>query len=246
MQLRTLADLAEEAPDFPWATYLAARGLAGIPSINVASFSRLDAMASLFAQTPKQVWRDYLVLRLLVRYGAYLPEPVAITTAQIDQLQTGTVRPLPTRRERASEFAQQMMPDVLAQRYVEIHLDPEAVSQTEAMAEHLRQVYRRRIVSADWLGEATRQEALTKLDAMSFIIGVPPDWNDYADYQPEPGDLFGNAYIKSQGRHRSNLARFRQRSPEGIRDIAALRRNIFFSPLQVGAYYLPRLNTIVA
>lgn len=244
-QYRSMSDLSEAAPAFPWSRYLIAQGLGVDTRVNIAPFESLDAVADVFAQTPVAVWRDYLVLRLLLRYGDYLPEDIALVTHKISELQTGTTRPLPSRYERASRFAQWVMPDVLARRYVEGELPPETVRAVETMAEQMRAVYRRRIASAPWLSTQTRTAALAKLEHLEFMIGVPPQWNTYADYNPDANNLFGNAYQKLQARHQTTLARLREHPVDGARDIRMLRRNIFFSPLQVGAYYLPRLNVIV-
>ena len=238
-------ELTELAPRFPWGLYLGANGLTEDARLSLAPFDDLAAIAEVFAQTPVSVWRDYLSLRLMVQYGAYLPEDIAVMTERLGQLRTATLRPLPSRAERASDFAQWMMPDVLARQYVESHLGPERVEAVETMAEEMRAAYRRRIETADWLGSQTRMVALEKLDTLHFMIGVPPDWDDPpADPLPD-GDIFSNVYRKFQTRHVSMLARFGERPPGGMRDIATLRQNISFSPLRVGAYYLPRLNTII-
>ena len=244
-QYRSVEDLAETAPEFPWLIYLTRRGLGSDPRVNIAPFAGLDQIADTFVQTPVRVWRDYLALRIILRYGDYLPEDIATATHQIAQFYSGIERPLPSRYERASRFAQWVMPDVVARRYVETELSADTERAVEIMAEQMRAVYRRRLSRSPWLSEQTRAAALAKLEALEFMIGVPPDWNEFGDYSPDKDDLFGNAYQKLQSRHRTTLARLRERPVDGVRNIDALRRNIFFSPLRVGAYYLPRLNAVV-
>ena len=46
------------------------------------------------------------------------------------------------------------------------------------MLEKLRTVFRQRIETLDWLSDATRQEALKKLEAMQFYIGVPDNLSE--------------------------------------------------------------------
>lgn len=245
MPLRPASSLASEAPDFPWSTYFVSRGLGVDAQVSIAPFQDLEAIARVFEQTPVRVWRDYLTLRILLKYGAYLSEDISLLTEEVGQLRTGVRLPRKSRYERASDFAQWVLPDVMARRYVETHLDAGTLAAAEAMAERIRGVYRRRIMQADWLGEQTRTQALAKLDGLAFMIGVPPDWNDHSNYQPEADDLFGNAYQKFQSRHLTRLARLRERPVDGVRDIDELRQHIFFSPLRVGAYYLPRLNAVI-
>ncbi len=244
-RLFSAAQLEKRAPRFAWRAYLTAHGLGGEAELGLAAFDDLAGLVEVFAQTPVSVLRDYLTLRLMVRFGDYLPEEIARITEQLSQLRSATHRPLPSRADRASAFAQWVLPDVLARNYVKTRLGSQTRTIVETMAEQMRRAYQRRIGRADWLTPQTRSAALAKLEALEFMIGVPPDWNDYSGYEPAAGDLFANAYRKLQSRHLSMLSRQNERQSDGGRDIEQLRRNIFFSPTRVGAYYLPRLNAII-
>ena len=46
------------------------------------------------------------------------------------------------------------------------------------MLEELRTVFRQRIETLDWLSDATRQEALKKLEAMQFFVGMPDNLSE--------------------------------------------------------------------
>ena len=46
------------------------------------------------------------------------------------------------------------------------------------MLEKLRTVFRQRIETLDWLSDATRQEALKKLEAMQFYVGMPDNLSE--------------------------------------------------------------------
>ena len=46
------------------------------------------------------------------------------------------------------------------------------------MLEKLRTVFRQRLETLDWLSDATRQEALKKLEAMQFFVGVPDNLSE--------------------------------------------------------------------
>ena len=46
------------------------------------------------------------------------------------------------------------------------------------MLEKMRTLFRQRIETLDWLSDATRQEALKKLEAMQFFVGVPDNLSE--------------------------------------------------------------------
>src|SRR4029078_9710160 len=74
-----VSELETFAPGFPWASYLRERGI-GNPStggerrVIVSEKSAFPPLASLFAATPVEVWRDYLTFHYLSDSAAYLPK----------------------------------------------------------------------------------------------------------------------------------------------------------------------------
>ena len=52
------------------------------------------------------------------------------------------------------------------------------VDRCRTMLEELRTVFRQRIETLDWLSDATRQEALKKLEAMQFYVGMPDSFSE--------------------------------------------------------------------
>ena len=52
------------------------------------------------------------------------------------------------------------------------------VDRCRTMMEQMRTLFRQRIETLDWLSDDTRQEALKKLEAMQFFIGMPDNFND--------------------------------------------------------------------
>jgi putative endopeptidase len=103
------------------------------------------------------------------------------------------------------------------------------------MIDNLRAVMRERITKADWMSDATRQQALTKLASFNRKIGYPDVWRDYSDLEVVEGP-WGTNYLNSRA--------FSVR-----RDIAKVgkpvdRNEWFMTPPTVNAYYSPQLNEV--
>lgn len=241
----SLADLQRAAPAFPWASYFAARGVGQPGRVQVSVSKNLEAIANLFAATPVRVWQDYMRLLIMSADGAYLSDRIAKPAQALEALRRGTVYVAPDISERAGQLAMALMPDVIGRAYLNQSDQAAQIAAVATLAEAIRQAYRARILAAQWPSPATKMRAVEKLDALQFIIGEPPGWNDYADYKPSAKTLFENVYLARQQRELSALSRLRVRPDAPREDLTTLRRNIFFSPLQVGAYYLPRLNTVI-
>ena len=76
-----ISDLEKMAPDFPWAQFLSASGISatspkGERMVIAAERSAFPKLAAVFAATPVAVWRDYLTVRYLHNFSAYLPKKI--------------------------------------------------------------------------------------------------------------------------------------------------------------------------
>ncbi|HET9940557.1 MAG TPA: M13 family metallopeptidase N-terminal domain-containing protein, partial [Candidatus Eisenbacteria bacterium] len=77
----TIAKLSAAAPGYPWAAYLDAAGIPARSSkgervVNVGELSAFPKLARIFAATPVDVWRDYLVVQYLHAFADFLPREI--------------------------------------------------------------------------------------------------------------------------------------------------------------------------
>jgi predicted metalloendopeptidase len=91
------------------------------------------------------------------------------------------------------------------------------------------------IKTAPWMTEATKQEALSKLAAVSNKIGYPDQWRDYSSLTIKPDDFFGNQL-------RANAFEVRR----GLNKIGKPvdKSEWRMTPPTVNAYYSPPENNI--
>ena len=86
------------------------------------------------------------------------------------------------------------------------------------------------------MGEATKLEALKKLDSFRAKIGYPDKWIDYSAVEIDPADLLGNverAHSADVDRHLDEVGK------------PVDREKWLMTPQTVNAYYHPLLNEIV-
>ena len=68
----------------------------------------------------------------------------------------------------------------------------ETKARIEALVGDVKAAYRNRIEHLDWMGPATRAEALKKLDTYTIKVGYPDKWRDYSNLVIRRDDLVGN------------------------------------------------------
>jgi putative endopeptidase len=234
--LRTVAALEAEVPDYPWAAGFKASNLDGIHEVVVAENSAMAPLAALFKATPVATWRTYLTYQFLTNEASVLP--AAFDRENFD-FYGRILNGQPQQRERwkrAVRATNTALGEAIGQLYVAKYFPPEAKAAADALVENLRRAYANHLASVPWMTADTKKVALEKLAAFRPKIGYPNKWRDYSTLEVKRGDAFGNL-------ERSQIF-------EWHREVARLnkptdRDEWAMTPQEVNAYYNPIFNEVV-
>src|SRR6202044_2749990 len=80
----------------------------------------------------------------------------------------------------------------VGQLYTARYFPPETKASIQALVSELIRAFHNRIEHVDWMGEATRAEALRKLDSYIVKVGYPDTARDYSRVIVRDDDLVGN------------------------------------------------------
>ena len=233
--LRTLAEVAAEAPGFDWAGWLAALGTTPTEVV-VRQPDYLTSFAALWEGESLESWKAWLRWRLIhARASLLTDELVAEDFAFYGRLLSGTEQ-IRDRWKRGVSVVESLMGDALGRLYVERYFPPQAKARMDELVANLREAYRVSINTLEWMTPQTREKALAKLDKFTPKIGYPAKWRDYSSLVIARDDLYGN-YRRGY-------------TLEYDRDLAKLggpvdRDEWFMTPQTVNAYYNPGMNEIV-
>jgi putative endopeptidase len=236
--LRTFADLPDEAPGFDWAGWVAALGATpnSIAELVVRQPDYLTAFAAAWSAGAFEDWKSWLRWRLIKGRAFLLTDDlVAEDFAFYGRRLSGTEQ-IRDRWKRAVSIVEGLMGDAVGKLYVERHFPPLAKARMDELVANLREAYRVSINSLEWMTPQTREKALAKLDKFTPKIGYPKKWRDYSALVIERDDLYGN-YLRGS-------------VVESDRELAKLggpvdRDEWFMTPQTVNAYYNPGMNEIV-
>ncbi|MGV0643820.1 M13 family metallopeptidase [Mycolicibacterium sp. XJ879] len=240
--LRTFADLVQEAPGFDWTGWVTALGTQifapgpGPAEVVVRQPDYLTAFANAWSAENIEDWKAWLRWRVIhARAFLLTDELVAEDFAFYGRRLSGTEQ-IRDRWKRAVSVVESLMGDAVGKLYVERHFPPHAKERMDELVANLREAYRVSINSLEWMTPQTRQKALAKLDKFTPKIGYPAKWRDYSALVIDRDDLYGN--------YRRGYA------VEYERELAKLggpvdRDEWFMTPQTVNAYYNPGMNEIV-
>lgn len=233
----TRAQLAAKFPGLDMARFADGIGIArSTDRFNVSEPDYFLAYGKLLTDMPVPVWRAYLRLRLIDHLARFLPQAYR---DEADRFFSGTVYGATASRPRwlrAMGVLEESMGDALGQVYVQRHFPPAAQARARVVLDNVIAAFRRRIEASDWLGDASRRGALSKLNHLVIRMGAPDRIRDYSSLTISPVDPVGNWM-----RARALLCRF---------EIDKLGRAVdreewTMSPQSVNGYYSVSRNQVV-
>ncbi|WP_421789750.1 M13 family metallopeptidase [Hyphobacterium sp.] len=183
--------LADYAPGFPWETYMQARGLDGVETLNISVGAIIETAAA-FERFPVDTWRAWLAFHWIDNHAALLPEAFDAAEFAFYRGNLYGVTERPSLEERAIEFVQYRLDDDVGALYVDRHFPPSNRASIQQIEHYVRLAFQERLLATEWMDDATRAEAMEKLDAIIFEVGEPETGINWSGLETDPGDLIGN------------------------------------------------------
>jgi len=231
----TVTELGAISPAIGWGEYFGQVGAPALVALNVRQPDFFKTLGELVRDRPMDDWRWYLRAHLLERFGPWLAAPIATEAFHFQQTLTGVKEQQP-RWRRCVEATDNALGEALGQEYVARAFSPEAKRRALEMVHNLEAVMEDRLHHLAWMGDSTRQQALSKLAGYTNKIGYPDRWIDYSAVRVEPGSFAANLERATEfdtGRRLSEIGKPVDRTRFGM------------TPPTVNAYYNPRMNEIV-
>jgi putative endopeptidase len=229
-------ELAAYAPGFVWRAYFKEIGFERPDKLQVSNDTAIKAMAALFASTPAETLRSYMAYHYLDSHASLLSEEWVDAKFDMFSRKLAGIaeqRPLDV---RAVQFLNERLGEEVGKLYVERFFPAESKAEMEKLVSFLRQAFHDRLTNNDWMDDATREEALAKLDSFTVKIGYPDKWHDYSSVTISADDLVGNVY---------QLVRWHQNDDMARLDEPVRTWEWVTTPQTVNAFYLPTGNQVI-
>ncbi|MGH8252964.1 MAG: M13 family metallopeptidase [Steroidobacteraceae bacterium] len=199
----TPAALQAFAPGFAWSDFLAGAGLGDKRRVIVSEQSAFPKLAQVFADTNLDTLRAWVAYTLLDSAAPFLTAPFADARFHFrDQVLLG-IKERPVRWKEgiravsggdclAGGACFGTLNWAVGQLYTAKYFPPATKEAIHALCSELIAAYRARIEHLDWMGTATRAEALRKLDTYVVKVGYPDKPRSYDKVMVRDDDIIGN------------------------------------------------------
>ncbi|MEO7364881.1 MAG: M13-type metalloendopeptidase [Sphingomicrobium sp.] len=198
------AALASLAPGVDWSAYLASAKITGHDKLIVGQPDAFTRLAATFAATPLDTLKAWMAFRVADQAAPYLPKPF------VDARFAFRGKVLLGQAENRARWKLAMLAVAggdcgadpascfgtfnwgVGQLYAQRYFPPATRQRIEALVADVKSAFHGRLEKLDWMGAATKVEALKKLDTYTIKVGYPDTWRDYSHLVIRRDDLIGN------------------------------------------------------
>jgi endothelin-converting enzyme/putative endopeptidase len=231
----TVTELDKLSPLFNWNTYLAKSGLGSVSSLNVVTPDYVRTMNATLDKESLSDWKTYLRWHAAHSAATNLSSAFDKETFNFYGKTLRGQEQLPPRWKRCSNDVDSDLGEALGQAYVARYFSPEAKQAALKMVKEIEGSMQNEIQALPWMGAATKQQALAKLQSIANKVGYPDQWRDYSALEISRGDEMGNTQRAAWFEFRRQLAKIGKPVDHA---------EWTMTPPTVNAYYDPQKNDI--
>ncbi|WP_338985425.1 M13 family metallopeptidase [Spiroplasma endosymbiont of Diplazon laetatorius] len=234
----TISDLKKHCDFIDWEEYLTKTGYSKAEILILSEPKFLNKLNEMLKNMKLEDLKDILKIKTLVAYSSILSLDLYQINFNYSSVFSG-VKEMKPEMDRAVEFTNSRLGDLLGQEYIKKHFSQEAKEDVLGMVKDLIRIYSNRIKSLDWMSETTKEKAIDKLNSFTVKIGYPDKFDDYSKIEIRSYEQGGSLYenMKNLSKH------FIEKELKEI-NLPVDKTKWYMDPQTVNAYYNPTSNEI--
>ncbi|KAA9332400.1 M13 family metallopeptidase [Hymenobacter busanensis] len=231
----TVAQLQQKYPNLNPKHILDHTGLKAAKEVIVGQPAFFQELNTMLKAEPLADLKTYLRWHLVTSMTSALPQAFNDESFKFTQVLTGAKKQQPRwkRMNRATDGA---LGEAFGQLYVDKAFTPEAKAKAMQMVQNIKEAMGEHIQQSDWMSDATKKEAMKKLNAFTVKIGYPDQWKDYSTLNISRDSYLQNVIATRLWQSKDNTSKLGKPID---------RKEWGMTPPTVNAYYNPSMNEIV-
>mmetsp|Transcript_60790 Transcript_60790/g.73049 ORF Transcript_60790/g.73049 Transcript_60790/m.73049 type:complete len:707 (+) Transcript_60790:149-2269(+) len=206
--------------------------------INVCNIEALKKASSVAVSLKAEDMKLYLLWRVVHSTASFLPKKYVDEDFAFFSKSLQGVEEIKPRWNRAMEFTESALGEVLGQMYCKEYFDEKSKNRALEIVENVRKSLEERLHEVQWItSDATRKAALEKMSKFRVKIGYPDEWIDYSPLKISSDQAFLTMVLASR--------QFDIKKEADEMNAPTDRVKWIMTPQTVNAYYHPSLNEIV-
>lgn len=234
----TLDELDKMAPNVKIKDYVKNLNADNAQKIILTEPKWFKALNDIYKSENLQMFKDYIEIKNLASYTVYLSDDFMDATNKLSNQLYGAQGETP-QDELALSVVESYLSMPFSRVYVNKYFDPQIKANVEDMIKDIVSDYKIRIQKLDWMSDATKANAVKKLDNLRIYVGYPDKWDDYSALDIKSYDE-GSSLVENI----ISIARFYQDKQMKKLNSTVDADEMACSPLTIDAMYNPQNNSI--
>lgn len=232
----SVSELNKLTPSIQWPEIMNGLRLKNVDTIIVGQPEFFIALETNLKKTTIADWKLYLKWTLLNNYADCLNKKIEGEHFYFYSTVLEGVKEQKTRLKKTVESTDAALGELIGQVYVEEYLPKGTKEKLLEIGNNIRDVYADHIKALDWMTDATKQKALSKLSKINMKVGYPDKWKDMSNLEIDRSSYVQNTINVSKWEYNFMINKFGK----------PVDRNEWnMSPQTYNAYYSPTNNEIV-
>lgn len=185
-------DLAKEM-QFDWQAYFTALGAHPGDNLIVDQPSFIKTSVKIMRETPLDDLKAYLRWKFVNRFIGVISEASSkLSFGFYGTTLSGMTEQKPLWKRAVLIADSLIVGEALGKAYAARHFPESSKTAVQSLVEDVTAAYHARIDRLDWMSDATKQRAHTKLDNIKVFIGYPTVWKSFDDLSFTPENVVEN------------------------------------------------------
>ena len=178
------------APNLPIQEFMSTLDLDTVRVVNSSPefYERLNQSIESF---DLDVWKDYHKWHMIDGASSSLNDAMEVESFEFYQ-KTLRGKPKMNPRWKRVQNSTGMLGEQVGHLYAKRYFPESHKKEVEQMVEDLREAFRGRIDQLTWMTDETKEKARKKLEAFTYKIGYPDQWEDISDLEITSDNYFEN------------------------------------------------------
>ncbi|WP_211263669.1 M13 family metallopeptidase [Stenotrophomonas terrae] len=232
----TVADADKLTPNFSWAAFFQAQGVAAPEKFSLAMPAFHQEVSKMLADTDPAAWRAYLRFHTVDGAAPYLSNEFVQENYAFYGKELNGQKEIKPRWKQVLGTIESDAGDAFGQMYVKVAFSPESKAKMEELVKNLAAALKDRIQNLAWMSDETKAKAIAKWETFTPKIGYPDKWRDWSGLSTTHDDYLGNVRAANAFNYKWALAKIGQ---------PVDKTEWGMTPQTVNAYYNPLQNEIV-
>lgn len=212
------------------------RGFGAFDTIIVGQPSFFTSLNELIKSEDLEVWKNYMKWNTITGFANYLSSDLVAENFAFYRTKLSGTSTMKPRNERVFSTMNGVLGEPLGKLFVKEYFDEESKAYMSNMIENLRSAYKDRINQLEWMSAETKEKAMKKLNAFTYKVGYPDEWEDYSELEIVDNSFIQNILNAREFGYNDMLEKLGQ---------PVDKTEWGMSPQTVNAYYSPTNNEIV-